>query len=103
MKTLHENNTLDDSAFQEIGQLSSGRKPTSPIKLVATKVRGAFHTKENRAKNGAEQRLYAPDDPNSNASYEGNVSDTGATQYLGMEVSMDLPDHKVKKWSRSKK
>lgn len=103
MKTSHENNTSDNYAFQEIGKLSSGRRSTSPLKSVATKMGGAFYTKANKAKNGAEQRLYAPDDPNMIATYDGNVSHTGAIQNLGMDVGMDLPAHKVKKWGRSYK
>ena len=100
METLHEENTSDNYAFQEIGNSSSGRKPTFPLKSVATKIGGAFRTKKNKANNRAEQRLFAPDDPNSIATYEANVSDTGATQNLGMDVNMDLPAHKYRKWSR---
>ena len=103
MRTLHEGNSSEDHAFQEIGQLSSGRKSTSALKSVATKIGGAFHTKENKARNGAEQRLYAPDDPNTTATYDANVSDTGGIQNLGMDVGMDLPPHRPKKWGRSRK
>ena len=100
MKTLHENNTSDNYAFQEIGQLSSGREPTSLLKSVVTKMGGGFFTKGNKAKNGAEQRLHASDDPDIIATYDANVSDTRATQYLGMDVGVNLPAHKFKKWGR---
>ena len=103
MKTLHEDNTSDDYAFQEIGQLSSGRKPTSLLKSVKTKMGGAFVTIGNKAKDGAEQRLYASDDPDMIATYDANVSDTSAMQNLGMDVGVDLPAHKLKKWGRSRK
>ena len=101
METSHEGNTSENYAFQEIGNLSSGRKPTFPLNSVPTKIRGAFRTKKNKANNGAEQRLFAPDDPNTIATYNGNSSDTGAIQYLGMDVGMDLPAHKSKKWVRA--
>ena len=76
---------------------------TSPLKSVATKMVGAFNTKGNKAKNEAEQRLYAPDDSNMTATYDANVSDTGATQNLGMDVGMDLPAHKFKTRGRDRK
>ena len=100
MKTSHEKNISDNYALQEIGKLGSGRKPTFPLKSVATKMGGAFYTKGNKAKSGAEQRLHAPDNPDTIATYDANVSDTGATQNLGMDVDMDYPAHKFKKWGR---
>ncbi len=101
MKTSHEENTSENYAFQEIGQRSSGRKSTFPLESVLTKIGGGFHTKGNKAIDGAEQRLFAPDDPDVIATYENNVSDTGATQNLGMDVSVILPAHKIpKKWRR---
>lgn len=101
MRTSHEKNTSDNYAFQEIGQLSS-YKPTFPPKSVAMEMGGAFNTNGNTAKNGAAQRLYASDDPNMTTTYNANVSDTGATQNLGMDVGIDLPVNKFKKWGRSR-
>lgn len=103
MKTSHKENTANNYAFQEIDRLSSGRKSTSPLKSIATKMGGAFCTKGNKAKDGAEQHLHAPNDSNMIATYDANVSKTGAVQNIDMDVSMNLPTHKFKKKGRSRK
>lgn len=103
MKTSHKENTSENHALQQIGQPSSGRKSTFPPKLVATSIGGALYTERNKAMNGAVQRLHATDDPNIIAIYDANVSDTSATQNLGMDVDMDLPAHKSKILGRSRK
>ncbi|KAL6715529.1 hypothetical protein ACLMJK_006490 [Lecanora helva] len=105
MKEAHEYNTSDNYASQEIGRLSSGRKSTSSLKQTATRLKGAFWTKGNKASNGAKQCLYRPDESNTTASYEENVADTGGMQSLGVDVSMDLPAHKPRNkiWVKAKK
>lgn len=103
MKILHVENSSNNYAFQEIGQLSSGRKSTSSLKSAPTKGRGEFSSQWNASNNGANQHLYAPDDPNSIATYQGNLSNTGGTQNLGMDVGMDISVHKFRKWRRSRK
>ncbi|KAI9707807.1 MAG: hypothetical protein M1836_000769 [Candelina mexicana] len=101
VRILYEENSSDHDAFQEIGQLSSGRKPKSSYERFATKVLGAFEVKRNKAKNGAQQRIYAPDDPNMTVTYNANVADSGAVQNLGIDVGTDLPAYKIKILGRS--
>ncbi|KAI9712198.1 MAG: hypothetical protein M1812_006932 [Candelaria pacifica] len=103
VKISHENNTSDDYALQKIGQSSSGRKSTSLFKSAVARMVGTFTTKENKARNGAEQILYAPDHPGMNTTYDGNASSSGAVQNLGMDIDMDLSGHKFKKHGRFKK
>lgn len=103
MKILHVENSSDNYAFQEIGQLSSGRKSTASLKSAPTNGRGAFNSRWNTSKNGANQHLYAPDDPNSIVTYQGNVSDTGGTQNLGMDAGIDIPVHTSWKWGKYRK
>ncbi|KAL9041248.1 MAG: hypothetical protein Q9214_004173, partial [Letrouitia sp. 1 TL-2023] len=106
LKTSHKNNESANYAFQEIGNLSSGRESTFPFMTRTKKIRGAFFTEGNKADNGAVQRLFASNDANVNAAYVANISDTGGMQNLGMDVGMDLPVHKFKKgkkWRRSTK
>ena len=103
MKTSHEDNTSDDYAFQEIGMKSSGRESNAIFKSVAKRPGGALFTKGNKANHKAVQRLYAPDDPDTIVTYKGNVSDTSASQCIGMDVSMEFPPHQFKKSGRWRK